>query len=247
MFPNNETAKNYGCARTKTSSIINEYSSGCQKTLISVIKKIPFCISTDGNNDTDVKIYPIIISFFYHNPDNLKDDDDILIGHGTSIAVKSLSCTQKDQFYDHVKKFYTKACDYAFHKFPFNDEMLKHANVCNLELISSASFVDVKYFIDKFPIFFILCRLQHRWCPGWILQFAVIQIARSYLEWKENWYSVVFSAENQKYSMWMPFLQDNWNNVVYFICSTQQCWMWKTIQPDKKIKLISEDHSQMKA
>ena len=153
MFPNNETAKNYGCARTKTSSIINEYSSGCQKTLISVIKKIPFCISTDGNNDTDVKIYPIIISFFYHNPDNLKDDDDILIGHGTSIAVKSLSCTQKDQFYDHVKKFYTKACDYAFHKFPFNDEMLKHAKVCNLDLISSASFVDVKYFIDKFPIF----------------------------------------------------------------------------------------------
>ena len=116
-------------------------------------------MSDDNEKDEDGDA---CLKIDYHNPDNLKDDDDILIGHGTSIAVKSLSCTQKDQFYDHVKKFYTKACDYAFHKFPFNDEMLKHANVCNLELISSASFVDVKYFIDKFPIFFILCRLQHR-------------------------------------------------------------------------------------
>ena len=40
-----------------------------KKTFISVLQKIPFCISTNGNNDGDVKIYLMILSFFIQGKD----------------------------------------------------------------------------------------------------------------------------------------------------------------------------------
>lgn len=38
------------------------------------------------------------------------------------------------------------------HRFPFNNVLLKHAEVADLQKISNKSFVDVQYFLNRFPV-----------------------------------------------------------------------------------------------
>ncbi len=47
----------------------------------------------------------------------------------------------------------TVLCNYMVHKFPFKDEVLMHAEVCNFKNIENSSFSSVKYFLNKFPVF----------------------------------------------------------------------------------------------
>ena len=44
MFPENEIAKKYSCARTKTSAIISEVAARSQKTLACTLKKQAFSL-----------------------------------------------------------------------------------------------------------------------------------------------------------------------------------------------------------
>ena len=55
MFPENEIAKKYSCARTKTSAIISEVAARSQKTLACSLKEQALSLATDGTNDTEFR------------------------------------------------------------------------------------------------------------------------------------------------------------------------------------------------
>lgn len=76
MFPDSEIAKKYGCARTKTTSIIGEMAKKEKQSLVEVLQKTPFSVSTDGSNKSDMKLYPLVIT--YHNMDKEKIETSLL-------------------------------------------------------------------------------------------------------------------------------------------------------------------------
>lgn len=88
----------------------------------------------------------------YHKKENQKDDQDLLIGQQTSEIVSSLNTCHQKEFYTYVRKYYISACDYMVKKFPFNSNVLKNAEVAQLSN-QSGSFSNLKFFIDKYPLF----------------------------------------------------------------------------------------------
>ncbi|GBM12326.1 hypothetical protein AVEN_116770-1 [Araneus ventricosus] len=76
MFPDSETAKKYGCARTKTSAIIAEMGKTEKNAIISTLKKVTFSIATDGSNKGDFKLYPLVATF--HNEETQKIESSLL-------------------------------------------------------------------------------------------------------------------------------------------------------------------------
>lgn len=65
MFPDSKEAKNYACARTKTTAIVKEMADNAIDEVISHLKHTPFSVATDGSNDAskDAKLYPIVVTF----------------------------------------------------------------------------------------------------------------------------------------------------------------------------------------
>ena len=68
MFPDSAVAKNYGCARTKTSYIVKTLANDDEETIAKIMKTSPYSIATDGSTDyDDVKMYPIVVRYFDFN------------------------------------------------------------------------------------------------------------------------------------------------------------------------------------
>lgn len=67
MFPQSETAKRYGCGKTKTSAIVQEMAQETCRFVVESLQKVPFSIATDGSNDSDSKLYPIVTTYFDHS------------------------------------------------------------------------------------------------------------------------------------------------------------------------------------
>lgn len=88
----------------------------------------------------------------YHEEANLKESGDIVVGCSTERIVATLPEKEKKLFFSTVIKYYISACDYIIHKFPLKSEILKKAQVTQIENIEQANFSDVRYFIDLFPI-----------------------------------------------------------------------------------------------
>ncbi|XP_075738743.1 uncharacterized protein LOC142784016 [Rhipicephalus microplus] len=65
MFPDSKEAKNYACARTKTTAIVKEMANKAIDEVISHLQHAPFSVATDGSNDAgnDAKLYPIVVTF----------------------------------------------------------------------------------------------------------------------------------------------------------------------------------------
>ncbi|KAL8599767.1 hypothetical protein ACOMHN_040477 [Nucella lapillus] len=61
MFPKSEIAQRYGCARTKTTSLLQTCSSTHQDALTEQMKNGPFIIGTDGSQEGTEKFYPIVV------------------------------------------------------------------------------------------------------------------------------------------------------------------------------------------
>ena len=68
---------------------------------------------------------------------NQKSDADLFIGSATLKEVNTLGSTEKLQFYSIVRQYFIPCCDYMRQKFPFNGDMLKHAEVADIEKISN--------------------------------------------------------------------------------------------------------------
>ena len=55
MFPDSAIAKKFGCARTKTTQILNgAMMPALQKYLVNYMKTQPFSLTNDGTSDTGV-------------------------------------------------------------------------------------------------------------------------------------------------------------------------------------------------
>lgn len=68
MFPDSEIAKKYACSRTKTTAIVTEMAESAKEKIVSNLETKMFNLATDGSNDTDSKLYPMVVSYF--------DDDE---------------------------------------------------------------------------------------------------------------------------------------------------------------------------
>nr|XP_042911401.1 uncharacterized protein LOC122272173 [Parasteatoda tepidariorum] len=64
MFPNDGIAKKYAAGRTKTTAIINEMATMEKESVVEILKESPFSVSTDGSNKSDVKLYPLVVTYY---------------------------------------------------------------------------------------------------------------------------------------------------------------------------------------
>jgi hypothetical protein len=65
MFSDSECAKRYGCARTKTTAIIQMLGKDDESRITEILKKQAFSLATDGSTDLDdAKLYPIVVRYF---------------------------------------------------------------------------------------------------------------------------------------------------------------------------------------
>ena len=63
MFPDSNIAKDYSCARTKTTCIIQECSASAREEVASKMRNGPFIIGTDGSQEGSEKLFPIVVRF----------------------------------------------------------------------------------------------------------------------------------------------------------------------------------------
>ena len=64
MFPDSKIASNFACGRTKTHAIINEMANDTIQQMSLLMKSNAYSLSTDGSNDSDSKLYPIVARVF---------------------------------------------------------------------------------------------------------------------------------------------------------------------------------------
>lgn len=93
-----------------------------------------------------------VLKVKYHTIENQKEESDLLIGHATLQVVKDLDEDNRKEFYKSVKKYFIAICDYMRNKFPYDSELLLHAEVANVSTFENASFESVKYFVERFSI-----------------------------------------------------------------------------------------------
>lgn len=103
-------------------------------------------------NPSVIKSCSSLININYVDKNNQKNDNDLVIGSAALKIVKMLKQEDKVNFYSAIRKYYVTCCNYITHKFPINSDVLKHAEVVDLTKFSSKSFLDVEYFLSKFPI-----------------------------------------------------------------------------------------------
>lgn len=66
MFPKCDAVKKYGSGRTKTTAIIRKMAIEKKDSLVNILQNTVFAISTDGSNDSDSQLYPIVVTYFDH-------------------------------------------------------------------------------------------------------------------------------------------------------------------------------------
>lgn len=65
MFPDSKIAKQYASARTKTTAILKCMANKTCHDIVTILKRMPFSLSTDGSTDQNaVKLYPILVRYF---------------------------------------------------------------------------------------------------------------------------------------------------------------------------------------
>lgn len=64
MFPKSDVANKYGCGRTKSTAIMQEMAADTTQCIVSNLQTVPFSVATDGSNDSDSKLYPIVVTFY---------------------------------------------------------------------------------------------------------------------------------------------------------------------------------------
>ncbi|XP_030841581.1 uncharacterized protein LOC115924065 [Strongylocentrotus purpuratus] len=65
MFPDSRIAKQYNCARTKASHVVQSLAAADRDTLVSQMKNSRFSLATDASTDMEaIKLYPLVIKTF---------------------------------------------------------------------------------------------------------------------------------------------------------------------------------------
>lgn len=92
----------------------------------------------------------------YSKKTNQVSNEDLIIGEEAKslLAEKEKNHLREKrivEFYDNVRLYFCKACDYLKQKLPLNDPLLKHAEVADISLQLTAKVSDLCYFLDRFP------------------------------------------------------------------------------------------------
>ena len=61
MFPDSKIASNMKCGRMKTTAIVKEMASMQMTDLATRMRNQPFSLATDGGNDADKKVFPVVV------------------------------------------------------------------------------------------------------------------------------------------------------------------------------------------
>ncbi|KAJ8049985.1 Zinc finger BED domain-containing protein 5 [Holothuria leucospilota] len=65
MFTDSKIAQQYGCARTKTSAILNTLGDHDSSIITENMKTGPYSLATDGSTDmSNAKLYPVVVRYF---------------------------------------------------------------------------------------------------------------------------------------------------------------------------------------
>ena len=64
MFHDSDVAKKYGSARAKSTAIITDMSRQNSRYIANFLRHTAFAIATDGSNDTDTKLYPVVVRYY---------------------------------------------------------------------------------------------------------------------------------------------------------------------------------------
>ncbi|XP_033726452.1 uncharacterized protein LOC117316076 [Pecten maximus] len=64
MFPDSKIARNYACGRTKSQAIVNEMAADSTKHICDLMRSSAYSIATDGSNDNEYKLYPIVVRVY---------------------------------------------------------------------------------------------------------------------------------------------------------------------------------------
>lgn len=85
----------------------------------------------------------------YKSSEHQLPDDELSIGQDTQTFIKSQANLPLGAFFRDVRKYFT--VEYMLSKFPYGDELLRHAAVADISRRKTAKFSSLTYFIDRFP------------------------------------------------------------------------------------------------
>ena len=108
----------------------------------------PSVIKDAGDDDTEID---------YKDRNNHLDNDKVYIGLITRSKLRKLldeggiSVPTQNRLLQRVIVFYETAVTYAIANLPFEDELLKHAQIVDVKCRLESSFTDLVYFVERFP------------------------------------------------------------------------------------------------
>jgi len=95
----------------------------------------------------------VLTSVPFKDRSKQKEDAQVTIGAEATAYIKNhekeLGC-RLQQFYSEVREYYVAACTYMVSKFPYDDPLLINAQVLDITKRTESSFLQVKYFSDRF-------------------------------------------------------------------------------------------------
>ncbi|KAL1268657.1 hypothetical protein QQF64_034020 [Cirrhinus molitorella] len=83
--------------------------------------------------------------------ENQLPDEELSIGHDTHTFIQSQGNLELQPFFRDVRKFFSSAADYMVSKYPFGDELLKHAVVVDIAKRRLVKFRSLRFFLCRFP------------------------------------------------------------------------------------------------
>lgn len=93
----------------------------------------------------------------YAERKNQKERDDLVVGSECRVylaemkSLEKMSSSQRTDFFDGVRKYYTTALEYILEKFPTSDSLLENAEVVDIGKRKNMHFDKLRYFIERFP------------------------------------------------------------------------------------------------
>lgn len=116
MFPTSDIAKKYGCGRTKTTHILQEMSENATSELVKSLQQGSFSLATDGSNDCNAKLYPIIVTYYEENQQKIIStvlSVPALLGDATGRNIGNLLVSQLEKHKVPIENCVAFCCDNA--------------------------------------------------------------------------------------------------------------------------------------
>ena len=96
IFPDSKIATKYQCGRTKATAISHTLGRDSMESIADILRENLFALSTDGSNNHDFKLYPIVVRVFDNNEGLVMTKLSLpeLQGPSTAVNIKNLILEQ---------------------------------------------------------------------------------------------------------------------------------------------------------